>query len=112
MAAPISTERPAVVAPPAPKRPIPPALARYITAVIAIGSLVIAYSLYQLPQTLDPVGSLAFGVLALVAATFALKVPGIPVYISISDTFFITSALMFGPAPATLAIALDSLIIS
>ena len=57
-------------------------------------------------------GWTVIGALALVAGSFALKVPGVPVYLSISDTFFITSALLFGPAPATVIIALDSLFIS
>jgi hypothetical protein len=51
-------------------------------------------------------------VLAIGSAAFALKVPGIPAYLSISDGFFITSALLFGPAPATLTIAADSVVMS
>jgi putative nucleotidyltransferase with HDIG domain len=47
-----------------------------------------------------------------VTASFAVKVPGVPVYISISDAFFITSALLFGAAPATITIAIDSFIVS
>ena len=43
---------------------------------------------------------------------FPLRVPGINAWFSVSDTFFITSALLFGPAPATVTIALDSLVMS
>ena len=45
------------------------------------------------------------GVLALVAGRFALNMPGINARFSVSDTFFIISALLFGPGPATVTIA-------
>ncbi len=51
-------------------------------------------------------------VLAVVAATFAIKVPGAPVYLSISDAFFFAAGLLFGPAAGALTIALDSLLVS
>ncbi len=90
----------------------PAALVQFVTLVIAIGVAIIGHSVYRLPETPQPGGWLLLGVLAVVAASFALKVPGIQVYLSISDAFFITSALLFGPAPATLTIALDSLVVS
>jgi putative nucleotidyltransferase with HDIG domain len=90
----------------------PSALSILIGCVIGAGFSIIGYSIYALPQAPNPAGWIGLGVLAIVAASFALKVPGVPVYLSISDTFFITSALLFGPAPATLTIALDSLIVS
>jgi putative nucleotidyltransferase with HDIG domain len=87
-------------------------LPRFITLVIAAGFGVIAHSIYSLPGVPNPAGWIVLGVLAIVAASFALKVPGVPVYLSISDAFFITSALLFGAAPATLTIAVDSLVVS
>ncbi len=50
--------------------------------------------------------------LALVASRFPLRVPGRNAWFSISDTFFMTSALLFGPGPATLTIALDSMLMT
>ncbi|MGH9386069.1 MAG: HD domain-containing phosphohydrolase [Vicinamibacterales bacterium] len=99
-------------APPTAPRGTPSALSILIGCVIAVGFAIIGFSVYRLPQAPNPTGWIGLGVLAIVAASFALKVPGVPVYLSISDTFFITSALLFGPAPATLTIALDSLIVS
>jgi putative nucleotidyltransferase with HDIG domain len=52
------------------------------------------------------------GACALVAANFNIKIPRVSAWISISDTFFIASVLLFGPAPATISIALDSLIMT
>jgi putative nucleotidyltransferase with HDIG domain len=76
------------------------------------GLAVIGHSIVTLPSTPHAGAWIAVGLLALAAGSFALKVPGVSANLSISDTFFITSALLFGPAPATLTIALDSLVIS
>jgi len=88
------------------------ALTTFVGLVIAAGAAVIGHSVYSLPGAPNPAGWLSLGVLAIVSASFALKMPGVPVYLSISDAFFITSALLFGPAPATITIAVDSLIVS
>jgi putative nucleotidyltransferase with HDIG domain len=95
-----------------PPRVRPAALTRLIAGVSVAGIAVIGYSLWTLAATPHAAGWIAVGVLALVAGSFALKVPGTSAHLSISDTFFITSALLFGPAPAAVTIALDSLLIS
>ena len=87
-------------------------LAAFVGAVIALGLVIIVHSVYLLGDVANPVGWVALGSLAIVAASFALKIPGVPVYLSISDAFFITSALLFGPAPATVTIAIDSFVVS
>ncbi len=48
----------------------------------------------------------------MVASRFPLRVPGTNAWFSISDTFFITSALLFGPGPATVTLAVDSIVMS
>ena len=50
--------------------------------------------------------------LAMVAGSFPIKFASVFAAISIADTFFIALALMFGPAPATIAVAVDSFVIS
>jgi hypothetical protein len=80
----------------------PSTLGGFVGVVIAIGLMIIVQSVYRLGDVANPLGWLALGGLAIVAASFALKLPGVPVYLSISDTFFITSALLLGPAPARL----------
>ena len=89
-----------------------PALRPFVVAVSAAGSVVVLLSLVQLYATPNPLAWSSFMALALVAGRLALAVPGVQVRLSLSDTFFITSAMLFGPAPATVAIALDSLIIT
>ncbi|MEQ1759928.1 MAG: HD domain-containing phosphohydrolase [Vicinamibacterales bacterium] len=61
-----------------------------------------------LPSTAHPLQWLAFAALGILAGTAALKIPGVNALISVSDTFFMASAMLFGPAPAMVALALDS----
>jgi putative nucleotidyltransferase with HDIG domain len=81
----------------------------FMGGVAVAGGLTLALCIYALRDAPLPLGWLLVSALALAAGWFALKMPGVPVYLSISDTFHITSCLLFGPAPATLTIALDSL---
>jgi signal transduction histidine kinase len=84
----------------------------FVALVGVAGFLALAHSLALLPYTPQPLLWMTLGVLATIAGALALRVPGVPVQVSVSDTFFFTSALLFGPAPATVAIAIDSFLIS
>jgi putative nucleotidyltransferase with HDIG domain len=88
------------------------ALSRFIAVVTLAGVSVVGYSAFKLYEVPQPLGWIALGALGLIAAWFPIKVPGAPAYMSISDTFFITTALWFGPAPAAVTIAIDSVVIS
>ncbi len=81
-------------------------------AVDAIGVLVIVQSLVSLQTTPHRYEWLFFAALTAMAGSFSLKIGSISARVTISDTFFITTALLFGPAPATLAVALGTLISS
>ena len=50
--------------------------------------------------------------LTVLAGSFTLSLPSLPVKFSVSETFIFTAALLCGPAPAALAIAIDILVIS
>jgi len=50
--------------------------------------------------------------LTLLSGSAVLKIPTTSVHFSISDVFTLTSAVMFGPAAATVAVALESLLMS
>ena len=84
----------------------------FVVLVVIAGFLAVAHSLARLPYTLQPLQWMTLGVFATIAGVLALRVPGVPVQVSVSDTFFFTSALLFGPAPATVTIAIDSFLIS
>src|SRR6476646_8528515 len=80
--------------------------------VTVLGAIALGISVYRVivaPPTL------AFFILAaftLLSGAATLRMPAVPVSFSISDTFTITAALLFGPAAGTIAVALDSLAIS
>jgi len=84
----------------------------YVSAVIAVGVGVLAYSVRDL--VLHPVGY-EWGVLLLltVASGFAtLRIPEMPISFSISDPFIFSAGLLFGPAAGAVAAALDALVLS
>lgn len=84
----------------------------YVGAIAAIGLLVIGQSAIALTRTPHLAEWGALGLLALVASRFPLRVPGSNAWLSISDTFFMTSALLFGPGPATIVVVIDSIALS
>ncbi len=79
----------------------------HVTSVIALGVITVAHSLYVLVTAPPPSEWIIFAVLGLVAGAYAVKIPGVNALVSASDTFFIASVMLFGPAPAVLALALD-----
>jgi len=87
-------------------------LSRYVAAVTALGLFAIAQSLTTLVGMPRPAEWLLFSSLAVGFGRLSLRLPGVPVHASMSDTFLLTSAMLFGPAPATVAIAADGFILS
>ena len=91
---------------------LPLRLQLYVGAIVALGGAAIAISIAQLTSTPFVREWMLFTVLGVLAGTYAVKVPGISARISVSDTFFLASGMLFGPAPAMLAMAIDSSIMS
>ena len=89
----------------------PGALRLYLQVVVSIGAAVILFSLVSAVRTPHPLEWVLFAVLTIVAGYFTIK-NGAFAAVSISDTFFIALALMYGPAPATIALAVDSCVYS
>ncbi|HEV3059509.1 MAG TPA: HD domain-containing phosphohydrolase [Vicinamibacterales bacterium] len=87
------------------------ALPVYLCAVVAAGALVLAHSSVAAAHAPQPFVWLVLAGLAIVTGFFKLNFASISASIFVSDTFFITIALLFGPAPATVAIAVDSFVI-
>ena len=90
------------------RRPAPNGLDIHVGAVIVVGAVTIVTSLYALVTSPPPGEWLIFTALGLIAGSCAVKIPGVSALISASDTFFIASAMLFGPAPAMLALVVDS----
>ncbi len=82
------------------------ALRVYLLAVVLAGAFVLVDAAFDAVRTPHPIRWLALAGLGLVARSFRLNFASESVNIAIDeDTFFITMALLFGPGPATLAIA-------
>jgi putative nucleotidyltransferase with HDIG domain len=90
------------------RRPGITALDVHVVAVIVFGFTAIAAAIYTMVMTPPPLNTLVFAGLGLIAGACAVKIPGVNALVSASDTFFIASAMLFGPAPAMVALALDS----
>jgi putative nucleotidyltransferase with HDIG domain len=84
----------------------------YLAIVIVAGTVVVLHSLYTLYS--GPVGYEWFLLagLTLLSGSFTVKVPTIPARLSVSETFVFAAVLLYGPAAATMVVALDSLVIS
>src|ERR1043166_3348095 len=84
----------------------------YLASVIAAGSAVTVYSAFTLVA--EPVSNqwLALAALTLLTGSFSIKVPSVEAGFSVSDAFVFASVLLFGPAAATVIVAVDCLVIS
>jgi putative nucleotidyltransferase with HDIG domain len=84
----------------------------YVTCVIAAGVAATTYSVIQL--VIEPVSNqwLILAALTLLTGSFSVKIPSIAARISVSDAFVFASVLLFGPAPATVIVAVDCFVIS
>jgi PAS domain S-box-containing protein len=84
----------------------------FYALVIAAGTLALGASFHELARR--PVGSAWLILLALTAVTgwSTLRMRDVPVSFSLSDTFTIAAALLFGPAVGTVTVVVDALIMS
>jgi len=80
--------------------------------VIAAGTAACVWSLAEIVQ--HPVGTTWFVLLGLTIVTgwSTLRMRYIPISFSISDTFTIAAALLFGPAAGTVVVVIDALVMS
>lgn len=84
----------------------------YVACVVIAGTAAITQSIYSLYTSPVRYEWAVLALLTLFSGSFAIRVPGIPATISVSETFVFTAVLLFGAAPGTLIVALDGLIIS
>ena len=89
-----------------------PGFTAYVASIVALGAVSIGVSLYQLPSTPRLLEWSLFALGGILTGACAVKVPGIQARISASDTFFLAFAMLFGPAPAMVATAVDCAIMS
>ncbi|HEY3043219.1 MAG TPA: HD domain-containing phosphohydrolase [Vicinamibacterales bacterium] len=84
----------------------------YVFGVIAAGVAVAAYSVYDLIR--HPVGMewLILVGLTVVSGWASPRAPSMPISFSVSDTFNIVAALLFGPSAGAMNAALDGLVLT
>jgi putative methionine-R-sulfoxide reductase with GAF domain len=80
----------------------------YIAALTGMGVGLVGVSAFQLPQTPHKAEWLLLACLALVTGRFALQIRGLARF-SVSDAFFLSSGVLFGPGPATVTIAINGM---
>jgi hypothetical protein len=90
----------------------PPQLSTFVIAVIAVGAAVLAQSLTVIRQSPFNIYAILLAALTMASSRFVIKVPGRPATVSVSEVFVFTSVLLFGPAVATLTVAIDGVWIS
>src|SRR6476620_3970420 len=82
----------------------------YLGAVMVAGASVLCWSLVEVISR--PPGALLFVLAALttVSSAASFRLSAFPASFSLSDTFSILAALLFGPAAGALLVALDGLV--
>lgn len=88
-----------------------PTVRIYVSAVVAVGALVLGLSVHQL--FIHPIGSewLLLAGLTILTGSFSVKVPSINAYISVSEAFVFASVLLFGAEAGTVTVLLECLVI-
>lgn len=85
---------------------------RFVGIVVAAGGAALAYSIWTLIEAPPSPFWGVFVALTLVSGSATFAIPGAPISFSISDTFTIAAALLFGPAAGALTAGLDGLTIT
>jgi putative nucleotidyltransferase with HDIG domain len=86
-----------------------PAYQGYFFSIVAVGLAVTATACYRAIADDISYQWLVLASLAVLAGSFAVKIPGVNSKISVADTFTFTNIVLFGPAAGTVTAALDGL---
>src|SRR5438094_643035 len=85
----------------------------YMLLVIAAGAVVVIYSAMRLPTARLDMRFVALAILTVaVASRFTVRIPRISGHISVSDTFFFLTMLLYGGEAAVLLAAAETLSLS
>lgn len=84
----------------------------FVFAVIATGGAILANAVDSFGHAPFNVYLVVLAVLTIASGRFFIKVPGRPATVSVSEVFIFATILLFGPAPATIIVAMDGLWIS
>jgi len=83
-----------------------------VVAVAVAGGFVLAHAAIAIRHVPFNAYLLVLAVLTIASDRFVIKVPGRPATVSVSEVFLFAIVILFGPAPATLIVAVDGIWIS
>jgi putative nucleotidyltransferase with HDIG domain len=85
----------------------------YVASVIAAGTIAIGQSVYSMATaTSIDYRWLLLAALTIVSGSANVKLASVSATISVSETFVVTSVILFGAGPGTLIVALDAFVVS
>jgi hypothetical protein len=84
----------------------------FVFGIVVCGTLVLLQAGVEAVKAPLSVYVIVLAGLTILSGRFAIKMPGRSASVSVSEVFVFASTLLFGPAPATLTVALDGLIVS
>jgi putative nucleotidyltransferase with HDIG domain len=84
----------------------------FVVGVVVCGGLVLLQAGIEAVRAPFSMYAILLAGLTIVSGRFAIKMPGRSASVSVSEVFVFVSVLLFGPAAATLTVALDGLIVS
>ncbi len=84
----------------------------YVDSVIAVGAIVVLYSVHRLYVAPAAAQWFVLAGLTLLTGSFTVKVPTIRARASVSETFVFASVLLFGAEAGTVTVLLETLVIS
>ena len=84
----------------------------YLGVIIALGTAVVALAGRQMASEPFPRAWLVLALFTLMSGWATVRMPGSPMSLSLSDTFTMTAALLFGPAAGALLSGADALVMS
>jgi putative nucleotidyltransferase with HDIG domain len=84
----------------------------YVALVVAAGALSLIGSAGELARASHPWQWMLFGACGILTGSFTINFVAVSASISVADTFFIATALLFGPSAAAVVLAADTGVLS
>ena len=84
----------------------------YVLTVVVIGCGLVLGSIFQLMREATTPYWVIVAALTLFSAPLAIRIPSMRATVTVTETFVFAAALLFGPAAATVTVALDGLLLS
>jgi len=99
---------------PQPARPVAPSptLTAFVQIIVCAGAVLLALAAVDVVRTPEPGWWLALTAVTILAGCFRVHFKSVSANIAVDDTFFISTALLFGPGPGTVTIATSCLLFS